>query len=303
MRNTNTINNTIISEGLKIGLGLLWIMVVAYACSGDESDMQEEVVDDSSAVYVFEDSFEVETTTDELFPLDGSRWTGIQQVNPEGESNEIDITDEISSDGSNALRIISKASNTILSKIDIEKEGFQAFQGDAIEIKADFYVASSVNLSELFLIDLKCCSCWDPNVATSEDVDTSNQCPGVRLKMSGGNDFLSIERGKIAGSTIEQTSYAFPRNQWVTVIWTMQLSDEDDGFNRLVIDGNEVISSTGINMPNLDTFSAIFAEFDIDFSLQEPVFYERVQIGATANPTEHDIELLVDNFSLTIENN
>ena len=81
------------------------------------------------------------------------------------------------------------------------------------------------------------------------------------------------------------------------------MSDEGDGFNRLVIDGNEVISSTGINMPNPDTFSAIFAEFDIDFSLQEPVFYERVQIGATANPTEHDIELFVDNFSLTIENN
>ena len=41
----------------------------------------------------------------------------------------------------------------------------------------------------------------------------------------------------------------------------------------------------------------------IDFNLQEPIYYERIQLVATANPTSADIELFVDNFSLTIEKN
>ena len=80
--------------------------------------------------------------------------------------------------------------------------------GNTVEIKADFYINTLANIQDLFLIDLECCSCWD----VSSEVE--NQCPGVRLKLSGGNDFLSIERGKIAANTLEQTTFAFPKNEW-----------------------------------------------------------------------------------------
>lgn len=49
--------------------------------------------------------------------------------------------------------------------------------------------------------------------------------------MSGGNDFLSIERGKIASTTIQQTNFASPRNQWVNVQWEMTLSENENGRN------------------------------------------------------------------------
>ncbi|MFP4846028.1 hypothetical protein [Winogradskyella sp. PE311] len=56
-----------------------------------------------------------------------------------------------------------------------------------------------------------------------------------------------------------------------------------------------------MNMPNADVFRAVFLNEDIDFTLQEPTIYERVQIGFTANPTAGNIELFVDNFSLKVE--
>ncbi len=55
-----------------------------------------------------------------------------------------------------------------------------------------------------------------------------------------------------------------------------------------------------MNMPNAEIFADVFQQNGIDFTLQEPVFYERVQIGATANPTAESLEVFVDNFSINI---
>lgn len=54
-------------------------------------------------------------------------------------------------------------------------------------------------------------------------------------------------------------------------------------------------------MPNAQTFRDIFAREGINFTLQEPTFYERLQIGATVNPSAENIELFVDDFSIVIE--
>ena len=82
----------------------------------------------------------------------------------------------------------------------------------------------------------------------------------------------------------------------------MNLSEENENsLNQLTIDGIEAISAKGMNLPNAEIFRQIFATNNIDFKLQEPVFYERIQIGVTANPTAGEIELLVDNFSMVIK--
>ncbi len=80
----------------------------------------------------------------------------------------------------------------------------------------------------------------------------------------------------------------------------MTLSPDSDGLNTLIIDGNEVVSSTAMNLPNAQVFRELFAQNNIEFNLQEPVFYERVQVGATANPSTNDVEMFVDNFSITV---
>lgn len=250
--------------------------------------------------FIFTDGFETQNgSLNELFPSNGSRWSTIQQTDPTNATNSISISDINFIEGQNALKIIARESDVELSKIDIEKNGLTIVQGDQVIISAKFYISGNTSIENLLLIDLECCSCWDPTVGSN--YGSENQCPGVRLIMSGGNDFLSIERGKISQTTILQTSTPFPRNQWVTIEWKMTMSQDINGLNQLTINGTEVINETGMNMPNSNIFRTVFQNQGIDFTLQEPVIYERVQIGATANPTASDVELFVDDFSIEVQ--
>lgn len=271
-------------------LTLIGIILILTSCSKDDNATPEveNVVD-----YLFEDGFET-TGNDlqELFPIDGSRWSNLQVVNPNNGENQIELESIIVTEGNNSLRIYSRASDATLSKADIEKGSFNAPEGSTVRISASFYIASINNIENLMLIDLECCACWDPSVP-------NNQCPGIRLMMKD-NDHLSIERGKILGSTIVQSDVAFPRNQWVDVVWELKLSQDNNGLNKLSINNQEVISESGMNMPNASLFATEFANNGIDFELQEPLFYERFQIGATANPTQFDIELFIDDVKFEI---
>ena len=275
---------------------LLTLLLLYVACDKNESDKEEPLAEN----FLFEDGFETQNNAiDELFTLDGSRWSLIQQTDPSNATNEISIINNEFSEGQNAIRFLSYPSDEQLSKIDIEKGGLNIKSGDRVIIQADFYINGNESLENLFLIDLECCSCWDPDVG--DNFGAENQCPGVRLMMAGGNDYLSIERGKIAGTTLRQTNFTFPRNQWVSVQWEMTLSPNENGLNRLLINGTEVLNESAMNMPNAQIFKDTFANEGIDFTLKEPTIYERVQIGATANPTAGNIELFVDNFSLMVE--
>ncbi|MEO0506232.1 MAG: hypothetical protein AAF090_08780 [Bacteroidota bacterium] len=282
--------------GFRVLPYLSVLSVIVASCSSDESSSLPQ----QPEIFLFEDGFETENLMlDELFPSDGSRWTNFQQTNPSSNINEVSILNTPVSEGENSIRFFSYASDTQLSKIDIEKNGLQIAAGDRLRIEADFFIVGTGSIENLLILDVECCSCWDPTVG--DNLGAENQCPGVRLLMSGTNDYLSIERGKIGGPTLQQTNFSFPRNQWVNVVWEMTLSDEDDGVNQLTIDGVEVINTTGMNLPNAEVFREIFAEQDIEFTLQQPVFYERVQIGATANPTADNVELYVDDVSIQIE--
>ncbi|MBC2846267.1 hypothetical protein [Winogradskyella flava] len=271
-------------------------MFLFIACDTDENNIEEPLTES----FIFEDGFETQNNLlDELFLSNGNRWSTIQQTDPSNATNEISISTTEFNEGQNALYIFANQSDSDLSKVDIEKNGLNIVSGSKVTIKADFYIVGTESLENLLLIDLECCSCWDPTVG--DNYGSENQCPGVRLMMSGGNDYLSIERGKISGTTIQQTNIAFPRNQWVSVQWEMTMSDNENGRNRLIINETEVINQAGMNMPNAQVFRDVFLNQGIDFSLQEPTFYERVQIGATANPTAGNIELFVDDFSIKVE--
>ncbi len=273
----------------KTHIQIIWCLcTVLAACSSDDGS---EGMDENG--YFFEDSFETSgNDLNELFPQDGSRWTNIQLVHPEGGTNELELNSEVVLEGASSLRFFSKKGDAILSKVDIEKGGFMAEEGSMIAIEGNFLISTEGDIENLVLVDLECCSCWDPTVP-------DNQCPGVRLMMKGG-DYLSIERGKIVQSSIIQSSQPFPRGEWVNVRWEMELSADDDGMNRLFINGTEVITETAMNMPNADVFREEFQRHDIDFELEQPIFYERFQIGATANSSPSDIEMYLDDVTLEI---
>ncbi len=276
---------------------LFVLFIFAFiSCDKEEKNTEEPI----KQTFIFKDGFETENNQiNELFTIDGERWTTIQQTNPTNATNKITISSSTFTEGKNAIRFLSNKSDSQLSKIDIEKNGLQIVEGDKVTITANFYIVGTDSIENLLLIDLECCSCWDPTVG--DNYGAENQCPGIRLMMSGGNDYLSIERGKISGTTIQQTNFAFPRDQWVTVEWEMVMSTTNTGTNKLRINQTQVINQPGMNMPNAQVFKDAFIEEGINFSLQEPVSYERVQIGATANPTANNVELFVDDFSIKIE--
>lgn len=118
--------------------------------------------------------------------------------------------------------------------------------------------------------------------------------------MGNGNDFLAIERGKIGGSTIVQVAAPFPCFSWNHVRWEMALSPEKAGLNILELNGVEVIGENGMNLPNAQIFANVGSVNGIDFTLQDPVFYKRIHIGATGNPTANDVLLFVDNVWVSV---
>lgn len=275
---------------------LFMTLLLGSACREEERDEGLP----KSEFFLFEDGFETENgNLVELFPSNGSRWSTIQQDDPAGAINEISLSKAEFSEGQHSLRLFVNQSDSRLSKMDIEKNGLEMQSGDKVTIKADFYISGTQPLTNLLIMDLECCSCWDPEVV--ENFGLESQCPGVRLMLSGEEGYLSIERGKILGTTLRQTDLAFPRNQWVTVLWEMTLSDDQNGENKLTINGVEVINRNAMNIPNAQVFRDAFAKEGIEFNLKEPTFYERIQIGATANPTAGNIELFVDNFSIRVE--
>ncbi|MFK8161445.1 MAG: hypothetical protein AB8H12_03195 [Lewinella sp.] len=267
---------------------VLWLFT---GCADDDTTSPIEV---PAGLTDFADSFEgVGTNLDLLFPADNSRWSKFQQVNTAGGNNQAFLVDTSATDGAHALYLFAQPGNDPLSKMDIEKGGFAAVAGQTVRIEADFRINSNENLADMLLLDFECCSCWDPDVP-------DNKCPGVRLLFSGGNDFLSIERGKIGHETILQQQVAFPRFAWTKVVWEMTLSPEEDGLNVLSINGEEVIRASAKNLPNATDFKEQAAGQGVDFTLQEPVFYERLQVGATAKVRGSDVALLVDNVSVSI---
>ncbi|MEO0775634.1 MAG: hypothetical protein AAFW73_24800 [Bacteroidota bacterium] len=275
---------------------LLFILLLpTFACdSNDDEAPLPQPSPEAYEPYFFSDGFESAARVEDLFPADGSRWTNLQRVNPNGGENEVELRTDRFREGRQSLRILAQATDEVLSKMDIEKAGFFAPAGSRVKIEADFYLQTEDPVPNLFLLDLECCSCWDPSVG-------ENQCPGIRLKFNGENHFLAVERGKILGNTIGQTEVPFPTREWVRLRWELDLSPTGDGRLVLAINDREVINQATRTLPSSEAFREAFAQEGIDFELQSPLGYERVQVGATANPTPHPVELYIDNFSLRVE--
>ena len=124
----------------------------------------------------------------------------------------------------------------------------------------------------------------------------------IKGLQTGGDDYLVVERGKIGlrGESLRQNSFHFPRDRWVELKWVLDLSPTEDGRAELYLDGQQILAASGINMPNADIFAQLGEENGIDFTLQEPVYYERIQVGVTANSGVDSVHLFVDDVSVVV---
>ena len=128
---------------MKYTLTLCFFTLLIISCSSD-SDSETEPENDGID-FQFSDGFETnQDNFDELVPLDGSRWSGTQIVNPTGKENSLSLSTIQASEGNQSLAIEVKKSNEVLSKADIEKGGFQAPVNSTVVIEADFYIETNL---------------------------------------------------------------------------------------------------------------------------------------------------------------
>ncbi len=262
-------------------------LISFVSCSEEDNPIE---VDNTS--FIFFDDFESESETlDDLFLDDESRWSNVQIVSPQSGVNQIQLSDE---HGSRSLEFLALPSDFIVSKAGIEKGGLVSQRGSLVTLKADFYLPEGSSYENVLLADVECCSCWDPNVP-------DNQCPGVRLMFDENGEFLQLERGKIGYPTLGQTEVVFPKDEWVQVELQLTLSDTEAGENRLFINGVKALDINAVNLPNQEVFETLFAEVGIDFHLTEPLGYERIQLGVTANPAGDTTRVWVDNVEIVVK--
>lgn len=245
----------------------------------------------SVAKVQFEDGFESASSTRDLFPSSGKRWTYQQLTHS---TNVIQVTSERARSGHQSLKLVAVASTRPVSKASIERGSLVLPEGKTMTMSAWFYIPSGQSLDQIFLMDLECQSCWP------DKGKHPNTSPGLRVMLTGANGVPVVERGKIGyrNGTFRQTAgreVPLPRDRWFKFDWVVFLSPDENGRTELVIDGQRVLTATGITLPNRALFRGLGIE------LKPNLLYDRVQFGITANPAAGTVTMFVDDVTVSVD--
>jgi hypothetical protein len=230
-----------------------------------------------------------------LADLPSVAWMRIGTTMPE---NAVQLSHDVVHAGQTALRLdaipsgqTEPVSKAYVQVADEPGRPVRLFAGDRVRLSAWFLVVGERSLQGLTLFDLESESCW-------RDEFGRNPSPGIRLMLSGGNDYLVVERGKIGlgHATLRQTATRFPRDRWVHVEWEVDLSPGADGAVSILLDGEPILAAAGATLPEAATMGAALGR--PDFRINEPVYYDRIQVGITANATVDPATVYVDDVRL-----
>lgn len=165
--------------------------------------------------------------------------------------------------GKSALRTYTPKDSRDLQKAALLRELFFFPPGSDCWFSAWFYIPGSESIENLFIFDLEA---------------TGYHGVGRRLMFTGTNGrFLMLEGKRSTGPQYSQTEspVSFPRNQWVHVKLHLHLSPGGNGQVELWQDGTLILNKSGRNMV-------------------ENTFYDRIEVGQTANNTHRELTVYVD---------
>lgn len=260
---------------------------ISRALTGQQHQLLVQKVGAKGERLLFSDGFENVQNFSDLLPGNASRWTNVQRTH---DDNKVEMETRVVRGGSRALHLYSKPARNV-SKADIERGGLDLREGQRVTISAWFYIPGNHSLRELYLMDMECESCWPENSRRK------NKSPGVRLALKSDAGILAVERGKIGfrKGTLRGAQVGFPRNRWVHLKWISVLSTQEDGLSEVYMDGQKILSARAINMPS----PAIFKKYGI--RLKQPIRYDRVQFGITANGTSAPVRMYLDDVRITTD--
>ena len=152
--------------------------------------------------------------------------------------------------------------------------GRRAGPGTTVTARAEVFIPGGAPIDSIHLMDLECKDC---GVLGN---------PGLRLYLRDGR--LRIDRAKIGErhAWVNDTAPRLPVDRWVTVEWTLKLSDHPDGWARVTLDAATVLEATGRTVPRGPLGHGI----------------DRLQIGVTANsnPTAATVRLRRIGLALSV---
>ncbi|MFI5171539.1 MAG: heparin lyase I family protein [Chitinophagales bacterium] len=218
----------------------------------------------------FEDDFESYSSVDELTSNDDINWSYTQLTS---ELNKITLDTNNVHSGNKSLKFVAaRSENEFVSKCSIAKQNMAFWDGETVRLTAWYYIEGTNTLDWLFLFDL-------------EEQTAIGAGPGMRLALV--NNQLAVEY-KFYEPTLFQSlgqEIDLPRNEWVELIWEVKLSQKNNGAAKVWQNGQLIIDSHNITtLPK-----------DILYSLQGTKgMYSSVEIGITANSTDNDLTIWVD---------
>jgi Polysaccharide lyase len=249
------------------------LFLFIFFCAGCYKAKRDYLADAPSSYY---DDFESYPNADSLYG--DARWQGNQLTVG---NNSITIDTSIVHSGNQSIRFFaSLRSGDIVSKSSLLKNNFGFQNGSVVEYEAWYYIESSASLSNLFLVDFE-----DPAFISSG--------PGFRIMVNAEEEIV-VERGKMEHSTLQQNTELnrkLPKNRWVKIKVEFKLSKRKKGYVKVWQD-NELI---------LEHDNVITLAKDLVYATQGTVgFLRQVEIGLTANSTEGDVIMYVDDLSIRL---
>lgn len=232
----------------------------------------------------FQDDFESAQSESDLFPLDGSGWTGRQRV---PETNGIDLTAERSRSGRQSMRFrAAPTADGATSKADLVLERFDLAEGDRVWFEFWIYVVGGTDTRNVFVWDLEAPeTCTDETSCPSAGDGSICPSPGRRLFLGGaqGGEWTSDLGKWCRGDPFRAGVSTLVTDRWVRLRIAVDLSSDASGRFRVWQDDAQVLDATGITLPRPDAR------------------YSRLQIGITANGNEQSPnELFLDDVTVTL---
>ena len=234
----------------------------------------------------FSHGFDVGAGYYDQFPADGSGWTNHQMTLAE---NSLTIAKGEGRDGSNALRAHAVGDGATTSKASIVHGGLDLQAGETVVVSASFYIEQGADLTDVFLLDLEGREIW------ADDNAHPNQSPGIRLQIADAEGHLQVERGKIglrddAFVSVDDAPVV-PTGEWFTIDWVVHLSTDADGWSEVYLDDELAVRGDGAVLPDPD----VFADLGVELTGSR---YDYVQVGVTANASDDDVTLLIDDVQV-----
>jgi hypothetical protein len=247
------------------------ILVVILGISLIVGCETEKVFDGSS---FFEDDFEKYSKLSDLLLPDDQLWSFTQLTRGE---NNISIDTVNVHSGSKSLKFLAKKSDSEgASKASIAKQNMAFWEGETARLRVWYFIEGTNPHEWLFLMDF-------------EEQTAIGTGPGMRLAMVDNK--LRVEYKFNEKDIVQPTGREidFPRNQWVEVVWEIELSQKNKGAVRLWQNGQLIIDSK-----NNRTLPKHF----LYFRQGTKGMYSSFEIGITANSKDSNLIIWADDIKI-----